>query len=96
MRIGMFLLIFSFSLFTGQSLQGQCDSIIQQVDEFDSTLIVAHPWINVGYTVASNFQTLDGPKMIEEGKIMLSYASNDSTGSFFLRIHACCQLLDMN
>lgn len=73
-------------LFWSGIVFGQCDSIQQYVDEFDSTLVVTAPKINVGYIVPSNFQTLDGFKMIEEGKILLSYSSNDSIGSFFLTL----------
>ena len=67
-------------------LNAQCDSIRQFVDEFDSTLVVSTPRVNIGYLVASNFQTLDGFKMVEEGKALLSYSSNDSIGSFFLTL----------
>lgn len=76
------LIILCWSL----GLNAQCDSIRQFVDEFDSTLVVAAPRVNIGYMVASNFQTLDGFKMVEEGKALLSYSSNDSVGSFFLTL----------
>lgn len=68
------------------SLEAQCDSIRQYIDEFDSTLVVAAPRVNIGYMVASNFQTLEGFKMVEEGKVLLSYSSNDTIGSFFLTL----------
>lgn len=67
-------------------VSAQCDSIRQDVDPFDSTLVIAAPIVNVGYMVPSNFQTMDGFKIIEEGKALLSYSSKDSVGSFFLTL----------
>lgn len=64
----------------------QCDSIYQETDPFDSTLVIATPPINIGYLVPSNFQTLEGFKLVEDGKIHLAYASNDSIGSLFLTV----------
>jgi hypothetical protein len=86
MKTGSKWLIMIGLLFWSGIAFGQCDSIKQYVDEFDSTLVIAAPKINVGYIVPSNFQTLDGFKMIEEGKLLLSYSSNDSIGSFFLTL----------
>lgn len=84
--------LFSFSLsiiflfFFAKTASAQCDSIYHQIDPFDSTLIISTSVINIGYLVPSNFQTLDGFKLVEDGKLQLSYASNDSIGSLFLTV----------
>lgn len=87
MRIS--LLSFSLSIlltFTLYTSHAQCDSIYHEVDPFDSTVVISTPTINIGYLVPSNFQTLDGFKLVEDGKLQISYASNDSIGSLFLTI----------
>ena len=67
-------------------LHAQCDSIIQQMDEFDSTLVVISQHVNVGYSIPSSFETIDGPKMVEEGKILFSYGTVDTVGSFYMSL----------
>jgi len=73
-------------LLAGLSSNAQCDFIMNQVDQFDSTHTVATRPINIGYTVPSNFRTTDGYKMIEEGKLMFSYSESDSINSFFITL----------
>jgi hypothetical protein len=63
---------------------GQCNLIHDKIDEFDSTRTVASKPINIGYIIPSNFETADGPKMVEEGKLMFSYSERDSIHAFFL------------
>lgn len=66
--------------------RAQCDSLVEIMDPFDSTRTVAAPTVNVGFTIPSNYQTLEGYKMIEEGKIMFAYAEKDSLSSFFMTL----------
>lgn len=64
----------------------KCDLAISTIDEFDSTrLVVAKP-INIGYRIASQFETENGPLMIEEGKVLFSYTENDSINCFFITL----------
>ncbi len=67
---------------------GQCTYTIDTVDRFDGTYIVASKPVNIGYTIPSNVLTDEGYKMIEEAKVLFSYAMSDTVGSFFLTIAA--------
>lgn len=67
-----------------QVAHGQCNLIHNKVDEFDSTRTVAAKAVNVGFIIPSNFETPEGPKMIEEGKLLFSYSEHDSIRGFFL------------
>lgn len=67
-----------------QVAHGQCNLIHNKVDEFDSTHTVAAKAVNVGFIIPSNFETPEGPKMIEEGKLLFSYSEHDSIRGFFL------------
>ncbi|MBP9873691.1 MAG: hypothetical protein KBC60_06620, partial [Haliscomenobacter sp.] len=53
---------------------------------FDSTRTVAAKPVNIGYLIPSNFETANGPKMIEEAKLLFSFSENDSIRSFFLTV----------
>ena len=65
----------------------QCKLAHDSVDAFDSTRLVLGQPVNIGYLIPSLYETVDGPKMIEEGKIIFSYAeSEDSLVSFFLTL----------
>ena len=64
----------------------QCDLAINEIDDFDSTHTVVTKAINIGYMIPSNFQTVDGYKMIEEGKIMFTFTQNDTLDAFFIVI----------
>lgn len=65
---------------------GQCKPAIDEVDAFDSTRTVAAKAVNIGYLIPSNFETANGPKMIEEAKLLFSFSENDSIRSFFLTV----------
>lgn len=80
------LLVGLTSVILSGSVYGQCELIHNQVDEFDSTRTVASKPVNIGYIIPSNFETGDGPSMIEEAKLMFSYSENDSIHAFFLII----------
>lgn len=76
--------IFFLAVFNTTLGFAQCDISMDVVDEFDSIQTIISKPINVGYTIPSNFQTADGYKMIEEGKILFTYTQNDSINGFFL------------
>lgn len=87
MRTSIISLYFFLSfLFFSSNIHAQCDSIYTDIDPFDSTLIMSSPTLNIGYLVPSNFQTLEGFKLVEQGKLQISYAQKDSVGSLFLTI----------
>ena len=86
MRISLILVGMLGFLLGTSSLKGQCDSLIYDIDPFDSTYIVAAPHVNIGFTIPSNYQTLEGFKMIEEGKVLFSYTGNDTIGTLFLTL----------
>ena len=71
-------------MLTASLVHGQCKLIHDKVDEFDSTRTVAAKPVNVGFILPSNFETPEGPKMIEEGKLLFSYSERDSIHGFFL------------
>lgn len=64
----------------------KCDLAVSTIDEFDSTLLVVAKPINIGYTIASQYETEKGPLMIEQGKALFSYTENDSISCFFLTL----------
>lgn len=64
----------------------QCDIYSEGLDDFDSTLTIVSNPINLGFIIPSEFETIDGPKMVEEGKMLVSYSESDSINSFFLTI----------
>jgi len=79
------LMVFFMILFLGNA-QAQCDFYKEGIDDFDSTLTIVSNPVSLGFMIASEFETEDGPKMVEEGKMLFSYAENDSINSFFMTI----------
>ena len=65
---------------------GQCNFPIDSVDEFDHTRLVAFAPINIGYLVASEVETENGPLLVEEGKVMFTFSQNDTLNTFFLTL----------
>ena len=82
-RSGLFLFL---SLTAHILVSGQCTFSINEVDEFDSTLIIATPSVNIGYLIASEYLEEDGIKLIEEAKVILSYGELDSYSNLFLTL----------
>lgn len=62
----------------------QCKPSIDEVDPFDSVRTVAGKTVNIGKLVPSKFETIDGPKLIEEAKLMFVHSEKDSIRAFFL------------
>lgn len=66
---------------------GQCDSLlIEDIDDFDSTLLVTSLPISIGYLIPSQFETMEGFKLVEEAKLLISFTENDSIDAFFLTL----------
>jgi len=57
---------------------------VDQIDEFDGTRTVVTESVPVGYLIASNYETAEGYKMIDEGQIMFTFTQNDTLDAFFL------------
>lgn len=68
------------------STWAQCKLGYDQIDEFDSTRMVSSLPVSCGYMIPSKFETAEGPKLIDEAKLLFSYAEHDSINSFFLTI----------
>ena len=69
----------------------QCDLAINEVDAFDSTKVISSAAIHVGNFIPSLYETVDGPKIIEEAEVLFSFAESDrpdSLKSFFLTVAA--------
>lgn len=62
----------------------QCKPSVDEVDPFDSVRTVAGATVNIGLQVPSLYETVDGPKLIEEAKLLFAYSEKDSIRSFYL------------
>ena len=79
-------LLFTMFLLPCFKLFGQCTSVKIETDAFDSTRVVYDKPLNIGGLVTSNFEVEEGNKMVEEAKLLVTYAENDSIESFFLTL----------
>jgi hypothetical protein len=85
MRSLLFLLsIMMLSL----SAEAQCKFSIDEVDEFDSTRLVAYRPIPIGDFIPSRFETVKGARIIDQATLIFSHTESDqdSVNSFFLTI----------
>ena len=73
-----------FLMLLTQLASAQCKPSINETDPFDSVHTVAGKTVNIGDLVPSKFETVDGPKLIEEAKLLFSFSEKDSIRSFFL------------
>lgn len=62
----------------------QCKVALDEIDPFDSLRTVVSQSVIIGRQVPSKFETADGPKLIEEAKLLFTYTEKDSIRSFFL------------
>lgn len=67
-------------------LSAQCELAFDEYDDFDSLRTVASEAVSFGYMVPSLYETINGPKLIEEGKAVVMYSENDTINSFFLTL----------
>lgn len=82
----LFFLAFLFSLST--SVGAQCEVAIDEVDEFDSTRLVASHPMNLGFLVISGnvAEDLEGKEYVEEAKAIFSFSNEKNIRSFFLTL----------
>jgi len=71
-------------------LTAQCPIALDTIDSFDSTRLVMSKPVSIGVLIPSLYETVDGPKIIDEGKAVFSFAEDDQSPieSFFLTIVA--------
>ncbi|MCB0586067.1 MAG: hypothetical protein KDD06_12170 [Phaeodactylibacter sp.] len=84
------VLLFLLLLFSPFLLPAQCEFAVDEVDPFDSTRLVMSRPMSFGNLIPSRFETADGPKIIDEAKMVFSHSESDqdSINSFFLTIVA--------
>lgn len=84
------LLMGGIALLLPQALQAQCEFAADTIDPFDQTRLVISKPIPIGLLIPSLYETVDGPKIIEEAEIAFSFIEGDvdSINSFFLTIAA--------
>ena len=63
-----------------------CSIAYDEVDPFDSLRTIASQTVALGYLIPSKYETVDGPKIIEEAEAILIYAENDSISGFFFNL----------
>lgn len=84
-----YLLPFLLLLVVSFSADAQCKLIaLDQVDEFDSTRVVASKPFNIGVLVPSGnvAEGLKGQETVEEGKAIFSFGNEHNIRSFFLTL----------
>lgn len=84
------LLIGSLGCSLPHALQAQCEFAADTIDPFDSTRLIISKPMPIGLLIPSLYETVDGPKIIEEAEIAFSFMEGDvdSINSFFLTIAA--------
>ncbi len=84
-----FLPFFLLLLTASPKAAAQCKLIaIDQVDEFDSTRVVASKPFNIGMLTPSGnmAENLEGQQLVEEGKAIFSFGNEHNIRSFFLTL----------
>ncbi len=74
---------------SGQTDSLDCALAIDQIDEFDSTLLVVAKPVTTGILIPTKnmSEELDGPTFTDEAKLLVSFAEGtDGTRSFFMTI----------
>lgn len=83
------MLLFSLlAILMTPALSAQCKFSADEVDEFDSTRLVASMPVSIGLLIPSRFETVKGPRIIDQAKLLFSHSESDqdSINSFFLTI----------
>ena len=80
-------LMLSYQILIFAQEKAKCPLVVDQIDPFDSTHLIAAKPVNIGYQIPSEFLNDNGSnKMIEEGKALFTYTENDSLNCFFLTL----------
>ena len=67
-------LCFGYSIF-----YAQCNYAVNGVDSIDSTYSVIMPPISTGLLIPSDFETVDGIKIVEESKVIFAFSEDDKS-----------------
>ncbi|RMF01336.1 MAG: hypothetical protein D6772_04990 [Bacteroidetes bacterium] len=78
------LLLWGTLIFAQETLP--CRIAIDEVDPFDSLRTIASESVALGYLIPSQYETIDGPKLIEEADAIMLYSETDSISGFFLNL----------
>lgn len=73
------------------TLSAQCEFIVEDIDFFDSTRLLTSKPVPIGFLIPSMYETIKGPRLIDEAQAMFSFAESaraDSINSFFLTVLA--------
>ncbi|MEM1215736.1 MAG: hypothetical protein AAGJ82_08640 [Bacteroidota bacterium] len=63
-----------------------CEIAFDEVDPFDSLRTVGSPVVPLGYMIPSKYETINGPRFVEEMEVIAIYAESDSISGFFLNL----------
>ncbi|MEK7254096.1 MAG: hypothetical protein AAB316_05075, partial [Bacteroidota bacterium] len=80
---------FLFALACCQPAFSQCKNIaLDTTDEFDSVRLIAAKPINIGFMVPTEVlgKDLEGDELVEQAKLIFSYADENKIRSFFLTL----------
>lgn len=89
-RTSVLCAVMVFSLgFASNSLVAQCELAVNERDPFDSTRLIIAPAVPIGNYIPSLYETMDGPRIIEEAEVLFSFTESDREErleSFFLTL----------
>jgi len=66
--------------------EAPCKIAFDEFDDFDSLRTIGAEAVSFGLFIPSRFETENGPKIIDEGKLLFMYTENDSINSFFMTL----------
>ncbi|NUO01215.1 MAG: hypothetical protein HUU01_11430 [Saprospiraceae bacterium] len=66
--------------------EAPCKLAFDELDDFDSLRTIGAEAVSFGLFIPSRFETENGPKIIDEGKLLFMYTENDSINSFFMTL----------
>lgn len=82
----LLLMLIGGTLFLSAQDKVDCPIAFDEVDPFDSLRTIATETVALGYLIPSKYETVDGPKIIEEAEAILIYSENDSISGFFFNL----------
>ncbi len=63
-----------------------CPISFDEIDSFDSLRTVAAIPVSIGYLIPSRYELPDGPKLVEEAKVLMVFSEKDSISGFFMNV----------
>lgn len=81
-------LLLLLSLAAAPELPAQCKIVLDTLDEFDTSRIIAAKPLNIGFLVPTGNveEGLEGKQQVEQAKAIFSYATENDINSFFLTL----------